>query len=77
MAKMSEPLRVPWSQNRQTAATIAHSMMLTEMVRKCVEPSQSSAGLVTEIALPPAIRMRSPCRIVAMAKVMISGGRPR
>ena len=29
---------------------------------------------MTEMALPPAMRMRSPYRIVAMAKVMISGG---
>ena len=31
IAKMSEPLRVPCSQKRQTAATIAQRMMLTEM----------------------------------------------
>ena len=52
IAKMSEPLRVPCSQNRQTAATIAQRMMLAEMVRTCVEPSQSSEGLVTEIGAP-------------------------
>lgn len=49
-------------------------MILTETVSTCVEPSQSSEALVTEMALPPAMRMRSPYRIVAMAKVMISGG---
>ena len=30
------------------------------MVRTCVEPSHSSEGLVTEMALPPAIRIKQP-----------------
>ena len=76
MAKMSEPLRVPCNQNRQTAATTAHSIMLTETVSTCVEPSQSREGLVTEIALPPAERekfkqmLTSQLDIAALTKAM-------
>jgi len=39
---------------------MAQRMMLTEMVSTCVEPIQSREGLVTEMALPPAMRMSKP-----------------
>ena len=77
IAKISEPLGVPCSRKRQAPATIAQRMMPAEMVRTWVEPSQSSEALLTEMALPPAISTSSPCRIVAIANVMMSGGRPR
>ncbi len=77
MAKISAPLRVKCSQNRAAAATIIQSRMMVEMPKAWLEPSQFSVALSTEMALPPAMSTSTPCSIVAIASVMISGGRPR
>ncbi len=56
-----------------TKATTSHVAIVVGTPRTFALASQITAGLVVEMALPPAISRSMPCRIVAVARVRING----